>query len=61
MKTEDADSTRFCKSCGTELFFLDRFPKKDTNKKEPVKPKQNSSGNSLNISRWIPFLKKQDT
>ena len=28
MKTEENDLTRFCKHCGTELFFLDRFPEK---------------------------------
>ena len=30
MKTEEDDITRFCKHCGTELFFLDRFPEKDS-------------------------------
>ena len=30
MKTEENDLTRFCKHCGTELFFLDRFPKNDS-------------------------------
>jgi len=30
MKSEDNDLTRFCKHCGTELFFLDRFPTKDS-------------------------------
>ena len=30
MKTEENDLTRFCKHCGTELFFLDRFPGKDS-------------------------------
>jgi len=29
MKTEENDLTRFCKHCGTELLFLDRFPMKD--------------------------------
>jgi len=29
MKTEEHDLTRFCKHCNTELFFLNRFPKKD--------------------------------
>jgi len=26
MKTEENDFTRFCRHCGTELFFSDRFP-----------------------------------
>ena len=30
MIAEENDLTRFCKNCGTELFFLDRFPKKDS-------------------------------
>jgi len=30
MKTEENDLTRFCKHCGTELFFLDRFPNNDS-------------------------------
>jgi len=30
MKSEDNDLTCFCKHCGTELFFLDRFPTKDS-------------------------------
>ena len=30
MKTEENDLTRFCKHCGTELFFLDRFPSNDS-------------------------------
>ena len=30
MITEENDLTRFCKHCGTELFFLDRFPNKDS-------------------------------
>ena len=33
MKKEGNDLTRFCKHCGTELFFLDRFPKRDSNSK----------------------------
>jgi len=43
MKTEGNDLTRFCKHCGTELFFLDRFPSNDSTgvkntKKVNIKP-----------------------
>jgi len=43
MKTEENDLTRFCKHCGTELFFLDRFPNNDSkgvksSKKANLKP-----------------------
>jgi len=43
MKTEENDLTRFCKHCGTELFFLNRFPSNDSKsvmnrKKASLKP-----------------------
>jgi len=40
MKPEDDDLIRFCKHCGTELFFLNRFPMEEstTNKKVSMKP-----------------------
>ena len=40
MKTEKDDLTRFCKHCGTELFFLNRFPAKEstTNRKANMNP-----------------------
>ena len=40
MKTEEDDLTRFCKHCGTELFFLNRFPAKEStvSRKVNMKP-----------------------
>ena len=37
MITEENDLTRFCKHCNTELFFLDRFPDKDSASEKNIK------------------------
>jgi len=48
MKTEENDFTRFCKHCGTELFFINRFPGNDSTGVKKTMRKTEQSRRSYN-------------